>query len=129
MKKEDKREMALMNLLWDAGGPITSVEIFDCLTDVMENITYTHRTITSLLNKGMIVVSGMERVNTQYARTFTFAVSREEYAARKIAELGVGIDRFGDVAMALVKEKLNFNKSNKETIIEELKEVISKLEE
>lgn len=39
------REQQVMNLLWNNPERLTSVDIFEQLTDIMVNPTYAHRTI------------------------------------------------------------------------------------
>ena len=41
------REQSVMDLLWDEGEALTSVDILERLGDIMQNATYVHRTINS----------------------------------------------------------------------------------
>ena len=123
-----KREKALMGFLWEQNRPVTSLEIFEELADVMCNITYVHRTLTALENKGMIRAVGLVKVNSKYARTFIYLKSREEVAAEYAKEMGINAKHIGKFALALVKDE-DDDKEAREKLITELEEIIAELRE
>jgi len=86
MKKDTltKSELEIMTLLWRAGKPLTASEIIEHSTDKTWKDSYVHLLINSLLNKGMIRAEGFAKTTKNYARTFTPAVTKAEYAVRQI---------------------------------------------
>ena len=86
MKKEalTKSELEIMTLLWRVGKPLTASEIIEHSTDKTWKDSYIHLLINSLLNKGMIRAEGFAKTTKNYARTFTTAVTKAEYAVRQI---------------------------------------------
>ena len=86
MKKEalTKSELEIMTLLWQVDKPLTASEIIEHSTDKTWKDSYIHLLINSLLNKGMIRAEGFAKTTKNYARTFTTAVSKAEYAVRQI---------------------------------------------
>ena len=75
------KEENLMELLWDEQRPLTTAEIGSVLKGKGWNKSTLFNTIQSLLEKGYIKVSGVERSHTQYARQFEYTMTKEEYAA------------------------------------------------
>ena len=86
MKKDalTKSELEIMTLLWKVGKPLTASEIIEHSTDKTWKDSYIHLLINSLLNKGMIRAEGFAKTTKNYARTFTTAVTKAEYAVRQI---------------------------------------------
>lgn len=124
-----KREQSVMDLLWDEGEALTSVDILEALHDVMLNTTYVHRTINSLLEAGLIQECGSVRYRTQYARKFVPCMTREEYAAQYLVKHGIRKKSLGRIAMALFKETQGDKNAYTDEMIEELQEIIDRLKE
>ena len=124
----EKREKALMEHLWNLDRPVTSIEIYEKLKDVMCNITYVHRTLTALESKGLIQAVGLIKVNTKYARTFTYLKSREEVAAEDVKKIGISAKHIRKFALALVKEEES-DSAEREKLISELEDLIDELKE
>ena len=85
----NQREEDMMEMLWEQGQPMTSAEMKETLEKQGWNKSTLFNTIQSLLDRGCIRISGLERNNTQYARQFEAAVSKEEYMARLLTEKGI----------------------------------------
>lgn len=119
------REQQVMNLLWDNPEGLTSVDIFEQLTDIMVNPTYAHRTINSLLEKELITDNGTVRYNKQYARKFITTMAREEFGAGLLLENGIGASSLSELAISLVAQ--DENGLDKDELINELKNVIKSL--
>lgn len=122
-----EREQQVMNFMWDKGEAVTSVEILESLMDVMQNVTYVHRTINSLLASGFIQECGVVQHRTQYARKFLPCMTREEYAAKYLVKQGIQRKSLGRVAMALINETQGNDNPNTQETIEELQEIINRL--
>lgn len=121
-----EREQSVMDLLWNKGEALTSVDILEELKDIMPNTTYIHRTINSLLDAGLIQECGSVRYRTQYARKFQPCMTREEYAVKYLIKHGIGKKSLGRVAMALFNE-MQGDKDAHTEMIEELQGIIDKL--
>jgi DNA-binding MarR family transcriptional regulator len=121
-------EEILLELLWSNEKPMTSVDMLETGQLMGWNETYFYRTIKSLSEKGLIKVCGVERYNTQYARRFEVALSREEYAVNTLKSRGIDKNSIGRLAMALVKDcEEDLQDEEKEKLIEDLEEIISDL--
>lgn len=119
------REQQIMELLWENPEGLTSVDIFEQLTEEMVNPTYTHRAINSLLEKEFITDNGTVRYNKQYARRFITTISREDFGAGLLLENGIGASSISDLAVSLVNQ--DSNAVDKDEIIKELKDIIKNL--
>lgn len=122
-----EREWQVMNFMWDQEEAVTSMDILESLLDVMQNATYVHRTINSLLASGFIRECGVVLHNTQYARKFLPCMTREEYAARYLVGQGIQRKSLGRVAMALFHETQGGDNQYTRETIEELQEIINQL--
>ncbi|MDE6052779.1 MAG: BlaI/MecI/CopY family transcriptional regulator [Lachnospiraceae bacterium] len=122
-----EREQQVMNFMWDKGEAVTSVEILESLTDVMQNATYVHRTINSLLASGFIRECGVVQHRTQYARKFLPCMTREEYAAKYLVKQGIQRKSLGRIAMALINETQDSDYQNTRETVEELQKIIDEL--
>lgn len=122
-----EREWQVMNFMWDQEDAVTSMDILESLPDVMQNATYVHRTINSLLASGFIQECGVVLHNTQYARKFLPCMTREEYTARYLVGRGIQRKSLGRVAMALFHETQGGDHQYTQETIEELQKIIDQL--
>lgn len=120
-----ERREELLSILWDSDRPMSAQEILEAAPAVMANITYVHRTLNELVDNGLIIVDGTKRYNTQYARLFSCAFTREEYAAMFMRKIGLPAQSIGKVALALINDKTR--KADKEEVLEALESVIADL--
>ncbi len=105
MKKDTltKSELEIMTLLWHVDKPLTASEIIEHSTGKTWKDSYIHLLINSLLNKGMIRAEGFAKTTKNYARTFTTAVTKAEYAVRQITgKQGLCTDTIISIVSALV---------------------------
>lgn len=123
------REQRVMDLFWNTNEVLTSVDILEQLHDIMLNPTYVHRSLTILLEKQFIEECGSVRYNKQYARKFKPSITREEFAAGLLTEKGIHFHSLNGIAMAFLKQSTNINPQEKQEIIDELKQMITKLEQ
>ena len=122
-----QREQRVMDLLWDEGEALTSVDMLERLGDIMPNATYVHRTINPLLAAGFIKECGSVRYRTQYARKFEPCLTREEYAAKYLVRQGIRRKSFGKVAAALFHETQEDSNQYTDELIVQLEEIIEDL--
>jgi len=120
------KEENLMELLWDEQKPLTTAEIGSVLKGKGWNKSTLFNTIQSLLEKGYIKVSGVERSHTQYARRFEYAITREEYAAVVLTYKGIKRRDLANIALAMSGVSDKDNKEAEE-LIHELEEIIKQL--
>ena len=74
-------ELEIMNILWHKDEPISANELLAIPPFKSWSSGYMHNVIRGLIGKDMITVAGMIQSKTQYARTFTATITREEYMA------------------------------------------------
>ena len=122
------KEESLMNLLWEERRPLTTAEIGTVLKGRGWNKSTLFNTVQSLIEKGYIRVSGMERNHTQYARQFESAITREEYAAVVLTCKGIKKRDLANIALAMSDSSDGDDKEDEE-LIQELKEIIKQLRE
>ena len=121
-----KGEEAMMEILWDADNPLTIMEISQ-LTDEF-NDSYIHRLVKSLEKKEMLKVVGLQKSGKQYARQFFPTVTREEYGAIVIDNLGIqGEKALAQVAVAMVKRIDNGTQKDRAMLIRELESIVEEL--
>ena len=121
-----KGEEAMMEILWDADSPLTIMEISQ-LTDEF-NDSYIHRLVKSLEKKEMLKVVGLQKSGKQYARQFFPTMTREEYGAIVIDNLGIqGEKALAQVAVAMVKRIDNGTQKDRAMLIRELESIVEEL--
>lgn len=128
LKKLTKSEEELMKLFWEAEEPLTSVEILEMSADRSWNGNYVHVMLRSLLKKGMIRECGTVKYGKQYARRFTPELTKEQYAARSVMSMEIGLERgsIAAVAVAMVNEAGKEDETE-EDVIKQLEEIIEEL--
>ena len=120
------KEENLMELLWDEQRPLTTAEIGSVLKGKGWNKSTLFNTIQSLLEKGYIKVSGVERSHTQYARQFEYTMTKEEYAALFLTEKGIKRSALGNIALAMTGSSSSDEEADEE-LIQELENIIKQL--
>ena len=120
------KEEGLMELLWDEQRPLTTAEIGSVLKGKGWNKSTLFNTIQSLLENEYIKVSGVERNNTQYARQFEYAMTKEEYAALVLTEKGIKRSALGNIALAMTGSSGSDDEADEE-LIQELENIIKQL--
>ncbi len=119
-----KGEEVMMELFWNAKRPLTSMELCE-MTDEF-NYSYVHRLLTALQKKEMLSVEGLCKSGKQYARTFVPTVTREEYAALVMEQLGIS-DGKALAKVALVMMNKSNDESKKEELVKLLQNMVEQL--
>lgn len=76
-----RSEMEIMDVLWNAGKPMSRSDILECSADKSWKDSSVHILLNGLLRKSMIREAGFVKRSKTYGRTFLPAVSREEFFA------------------------------------------------
>lgn len=132
VKLRDKEE-TLMNILWDKGDSMSSMEMVAALPQDIWGVNSdknVHKVLRDLLKKDMLEVTGQVLSGTHYARLFKPTMSREAYMLRQLSGLksnslrrvAFGLTKMADVKAAETDEA-------DENLIEELEEIIREVEQ
>ncbi len=79
-----KSELEIMNVIWNAGRPLTRGEILELSVDKNWKDNSIHILLNRLLAKGAISEGGFARSGKSYGRLYEAAVSGEEYYAENV---------------------------------------------
>ena len=95
-----------MEYIWTAEEPLSGNDILEKPPFKEWSSGYLHNVLRSMLKKKVIQVEGLVQSNTQYARTFAPALTREEYAAQMAMSVDGVVNQksITKVAMAMAKE-------------------------
>lgn len=74
-----KNEQEIMNLLWSQDKALSRSEIIELSTERSWKKSSIHILLNSLLEKGAIKVEGFVKTGKNYGRTYSAAVTQEEY--------------------------------------------------
>ena len=96
-----KSELEIMNVLWDAGRPLTRGEILEQSVDKKWKDNSIHILLNRLLAKGAIAEGGFTRSGKSYGRLYEPQISGEDYYAGSV--FAVSRDRLGMLFDALLK--------------------------
>ncbi len=97
----NQREEELFFFLFNQEKPLTTKEMGERLDKKHWNNVTLFRTVKSLEEKKYLTITGFERSNTQYARRFVPAMTREEYAARLLEAKGYGPGNVAEIEKAM----------------------------
>ena len=121
------REREIMDLLWNSSESMTSIEMLEKLDPEKWNKLTVFRTINGLISKELLVVNGFEQYNTQYARKFTYSMTREEYIAKLMKEDGMNLKNLSAIALAYMGNELPKNKKERKELIDDLQHMVDEL--
>ena len=79
-----KSELEIMNVLWDAGRPLTRGEILELSVDKKWKDNSIHILLNRLLAKGAIAEGGFTRSGKSYGRLYEPQISGEDYYAGSV---------------------------------------------
>lgn len=82
-----KNELEIMEVLWEAGNPITGREIVNRSVNKSWKSSSIHILLNSLLGKNAIYEAGFARTGKGYGRTFAPTESGEKYYADYLASI------------------------------------------
>lgn len=81
-----KNELDVVTLLWKEGRALSRTEIIELSTDKKWKPSSIHILLNSLLKKGAIKVEGFVKTGKNFGRTYTVAVTQEEYATMQFTK-------------------------------------------
>lgn len=117
-----KREENLLEMLWQADKPMTSLEILAAPNQSWGD-TYVKAMLRTLLNSGVLKVTGVEIQGTNNLRLYEPAFTREEYAAKIAASRVTKKSQVGAIVAAFAKETA----TDDEELIKRLEDIIEEL--
>ncbi|MCR5576543.1 MAG: BlaI/MecI/CopY family transcriptional regulator [Oscillospiraceae bacterium] len=79
-----KSELEIMNVLWDAGRPLTRGEILELSVDKKWKDNSIHILLNRLLAKGAIAEGGFTRSGKSYGRLYEPQITGEDYYAASV---------------------------------------------
>ena len=79
-----KSELEIMNVIWEAGRPLTRGEILDLSVDKNWKDNSIHILLNRLLAKGAIAESGFARSGKSYGRLYEAMLTGEDYYAENV---------------------------------------------
>ncbi len=79
-----RSEMEIMDVLWDAGTPMSRADLLDRSEEKRWKDSSVHILLNGLLQKGAISEAGFVKRSKTYGRTFVPTLTREEYFAQTI---------------------------------------------
>ena len=79
-----KSEMEIMDVLWQEGVPMSRSDFLERSAENTWKDSSIHILLNGLLHKGAIQEAGFVKRNKTYSRTFSPAMTREEYFANTI---------------------------------------------
>lgn len=79
-----KSELQIMDVLWEAGTPLSRADLLLRSAEKTWKDSSVHILLNGLLHKGAILEAGFVKCNKTYGRTFVPALSREAYFATTI---------------------------------------------
>ncbi len=105
-----KNEQEVMELMWTQDRALSRSEIIELSTERSWKKSSVHILLNSMLNKGAIKVDGYVRTGKNYGRTYSAAVTREEY---QVIQLKYGMPfmtktpAITDIVSALITEDID----------------------
>lgn len=79
-----KSEMEIMDVLWEAGQPLSRADLLAHGEEKTWKDSSVHILLNGLLNKGAIREAGLVKRSKTYGRVFAPTLTREEYFAQTI---------------------------------------------
>ena len=108
-----KSEMEIMDVLWNAGTPLSRSDFLERSQDKTWKDSSVHILLNGLLKKGILREAGLVRRAKTYGRTFLPTMTREEYFAANICS-----HRNPPEPVALVRALLERTKVDEGTLLE-----------
>lgn len=131
--KLSEQERLIMAEFWHSDKPLTSVDLFDRLSDHFPHKPQIHRYINMLLEKGLISVCGVNCSHAKfakYAREFKATVTEDEFMKNVLLDDISSMSTLQKIALALLDETSPKKKKEKEQneedqkLVQELERII-----
>lgn len=115
-----RSEMEIMDVLWNAGKPMSRSDILDCSEDKTWKDSSVHILLNGLLRKEIIREVGFVKRSKTYGRTFAPTMSREEFFAANVFAY-----KYKPDATALVTAIINSHALSRQDLLQ-IQEVLDK---
>lgn len=79
-------EYEIVNLMWNQGRALSRTEIIVLLPDKAWSASSIHILLNKLLEKNAIKVDGFVKTGKNYGRTYTAAITRDEYTVMQLKQ-------------------------------------------
>lgn len=132
--KLSEQERLIMAEFWHTDKPLTSVDLFERLSDHFPHKPQIHRYINMLQEKGLISVCGVNCTHAKYAkyaREFKATVTEEEFMKNVLLDDINSRSTLQKIALALLEETSPKKKKEKEQneedqqLVQELERIIA----
>lgn len=104
-----KSEMQIMDVLWESEVPLSRSDLLEHSSEKTWKDSSVHILLNGLLDKSAIKEAGFVKRSKTYGRTFSPAMSREEYFARTIYSHNHKPDFVGLVKALLDREDVTYS--------------------
>lgn len=101
-----RSEMEIMDVLWDAGSPLSRADLLERSEDKRWKDSSVHILLNGLLQKNAISEAGFVKRSKTYGRTFVPTLSREEYFAQLVFSFRKKPDVIGLFKALLVRNEV-----------------------
>lgn len=129
--KISEHERIIMNEFWHSNQPLTSVDLFERLSDQFPHKTQIHRYLNQLEAKGLISVCGINSSDAKYAkyaREFKANITEEEFTKQVLLNDVNDVSTLTKIALSLLKEVSPKKTPDQQRDSEEEQELIQELE-
>lgn len=127
----NEQERLIMNEFWHADRPLTSVDLFERLSDHFPHKPQIHRYLNQLESKGLISVCGINSSNVKYAkyaREFKADITEEEFTKQVLLNDIGDTATLNKIALALLEETSPKKTPKQQRDEEEERKLIQELE-
>lgn len=104
-----KSEMQIMDVLWESETPLSRSDLLERSAEKTWKDSSVHILLNGLLGKAAIKEVGFVKRSKTYGRTFSPALSREEYFARTVFSHNCKPDFVGLVKALLDREDVTYS--------------------
>ncbi len=111
-----KNELEIMSLMWTQHKPLSRSEIIDLSPERSWKASSIHILLNQLLEKEAIVVDGYVKTGKNYGRTYSAAITPEEYQAMQIKQGAAFFQSKSAALTSLVSELIKDEDIDDETL-------------
>lgn len=111
-----KNELEIMSLMWSQHKPLSRSEIIELSPERSWKASSIHILLNQLLEKEAIVVDGFVKTGKNYGRTYSAAITPEEYQAMQVKQGAVFFQSKSVALTSLVSELVKDEDIDDETL-------------
>lgn len=122
-------EEIVMNVFWQTSEPLTISQLSGLLSEHAWSKNYIHKVLRWLCEKDLIKVVGVAQEGRYQAKQYISCLTKDEFLANMLKELGVNNTLFARIAVALFKkEPQKSTPQQDERLIAELEKMVDEYE-